>query len=141
MLCVVEATLSLALALPIRWRIFEDTVIQIDSNSTKDLILASTAQGKPPEVMISGSLDEALAEDFSSVRQVRNVLIESVHDSVLVWIVVDNPERAVRNRIFQKELDLMDAFPEINFDFNVIPALGRNVEEIATGVRVAYTRN
>ena len=116
-------------------------MIQIDSNSTKDLILASTAQGKPPEVMISGSLDEALAEDFSSVRQVRNVLIESVHDSVLVWIVVDNPERAVRNRIFQKELDLMDAFPEINFDFNVIPALGRNVEEIATGVRVAYTRN
>lgn len=53
---------------------------------------------------------------------------------------MDYPHRAVRNRIFQKELDLMDAFPEVKFDFNLIPAMGRPVEDLVTHGRVVYSR-
>ena len=90
--------------------------------------------------VVSNTLEMALANELASVRQVRDVLVESVRDSFLVWITVDDPERAVRDLIFQKQMDLMDAFPEINFDFNLIPTMGRSIKEIATDARIVYSR-
>ena len=34
----------------------------------------------------------------------------------------------------------MDGFPDIDFDFNLIPALGRKAEELATGAHVVFSR-
>jgi len=93
------------------------------------------------DLLFSSTLENAIAEDFASIPQVRNVLIESAQDSLLVWIIADDPNRCVRDRIFQIELDLMDAFPEKSFDFNVIPSLGREIGEIVTNARVLYSRS
>ena len=79
-------------------------------------------------------LETALGNNFGSVPQVLHVLTERVDGPLVVWIALDDANSDVRNRIYQKELDLMDRFPEIEFDFNLIPALGRRVEELATGV-------
>ena len=59
---------------------------------------------------------------------------------MLVWIAIDNPEPSVRQRIYRKELELMDGFPEVDFDFNLIPALGRDADELAPGAHVVFSR-
>jgi len=34
----------------------------------------------------------------------------------------------------------MDAIPEINFDFNIVPALGRLVNDIVTEAKPVFSR-
>lgn len=93
-----------------------------------------------PEALTSNSVEAVLASGFAGVPQVRHVLIEKADGPLLVWIAVDNPEPAVRRRIYQQELDLIEAFPETDFDFNLIPAMNRPASEIVTGARVVYSR-
>jgi hypothetical protein len=114
-------------------------MIRFDSSSAAVLVL-STATAKEPAVQQAKSLQNALAEDLAAVPQVHHVVMEQVNDALLVWLAVDDPKREVRDRIFQKELDLIDAFPEIKFDFNLVPAMGREISEIATGARPIYSR-
>lgn len=93
-----------------------------------------------PDVLITDSLETALGKDFSAIPQVRHVLTERVDGLLLVWIALDDPEPSVRKRVYQKELELMDGFPDIDFDFNLIPALGRKAEELGTGTHVVFSR-
>jgi hypothetical protein len=93
-----------------------------------------------PDVSIADSLEIALGKDFGGIPQVRHVLTEWVNGPLLVWIALDNPESSVRKRVYQKELELMDAFPGVDFDFNLIPALGREAEELAPGAHVVFSR-
>jgi hypothetical protein len=86
------------------------------------------------------SVEAVLAIGFASVPQVRHVLIEKADGPRLVRIAVDDPEPTVRRRIYRKELDLIEAFPETGFDFNLIPAMNRAAGEIATGAYVVYSR-
>ena len=112
--------------------------MSFDSNS-KELIL-TTENAKMPDVFITDSLETALGKDFSGIPQVRHVLTEWVDGALLVWIALDNPEPGVRKKVYQKELELMDGFPGIDFDFNLIPALGREAQELATGAHVVFSR-
>ena len=61
-------------------------------------------------------MDQALAKDFAAIPQVKYVLLEKVSKSLLVWIAVDNPTRAVRRRIYDKELGLISEFSDVDFD-------------------------
>lgn len=81
-----------------------------------------------------------MARDLSPLREVRHVLIERADGNFLVWIALDNPVREVRERVFQKELGLIENFPEVEFDFNLVPAMGRDPGHIASGAKVVYTR-
>lgn len=81
-----------------------------------------------------------MALDLSPVREVRHVLIERADGNLLVWIALDNPAHDVRERVFQKELGLIENFPEVEFDFNLVPAMGRSSAHIASGAKVIYTR-
>jgi hypothetical protein len=67
-------------------------------------------------------------------------MAERVDGPFLVWIAVDDPTPEVRARIYQKEMELIDGFPEIDFDFNLVLAMGRSHAEIATGASVIYSR-
>ena len=113
-------------------------MVNFESNA-KELIL-STENAKMPDVLITDSLETALGKDFSGIPQVCHVLTERVDGLLLVWIALDDPEPSVRKRVYQKELELMDGFPDIDFDFNLIPALGRKPEELATGAHVVFSR-
>jgi hypothetical protein len=92
------------------------------------------------DVLIADDLETALGKDFAEIRQVRHVLAEWADGALLVWIAVENPEVGVRKKIYQKQLELIDGFPEIAFDFNLIPALGRDAADIASGARVVFSR-
>ena len=86
--------------------------------------ILSILPAKPPSEL--DNMDQALAKDFAAIPQVKYVLLEKVSNSLLVWIAVDNPTPAVRRRIYDKELGLISEFRDVDFDFNLIPALGRS---------------
>lgn len=91
-------------------------------------------------IAIADNLEVALSKDLASVSQVRHVLTEKANGNLLVWIAVDDPRPEVRRKIYQKELALIEGFPEVEFDFNLIPAMGRSAQEFATGARVVFSR-
>ena len=85
-------------------------------------------------------LEAALARGLSVVREIRYVLAERAEGSLLVWIALDNPVREVREHVFAKELDLIGSFPEVEFEFNIVPAMGREPGQIASGAKIVYSR-
>ncbi|HEX7360917.1 MAG TPA: hypothetical protein VF283_10535 [Bryobacteraceae bacterium] len=91
---------------------------------------------------VCGDIEKAVAEDLAAVSAVTHVITQAVDNGMLVWIVVDDPKLDVRYEIFDKEQALIDAFPETEFDFNIIPRMGRDASELIQGeAHIAYTRS
>jgi len=116
----------------------ENRVLSVDSSGEKITITPNCS--KEPSLLYSASLESALAEDFGLVPDVRNVLIERAEDNLLVWISIDNPTKEVRERVFQKQFDLIEGFPEIAFDFNLISARNRSPQDFASSAKLIYSR-
>lgn len=93
-----------------------------------------------PAILYSQTLEAALAKDLALVSDVRHVLVERADDNLLVWIALDNPTKEIRERVFQKQFDLIDGFPEVSFDFNIVSARGRSPQEFATSAKLIYSR-
>lgn len=92
-----------------------------------------------PSLLYGQSVENALAEDLRSVPQIKRIFVERVDGNLLVWMATDSPSREVRERIFQKQFDLIDAFPEISFDFNIISTSAGTPSEIATEAKLIYS--
>jgi hypothetical protein len=93
-----------------------------------------------PAILYSQALEVALAADIALVPDVRHILVERADDNLLVWIALDNPTKEVREKVFQKQFDLIDGFPEVSFDFNLISAKDRTPEEFASSAKLVYSR-
>ena len=100
----------------------------------------ATEKTLPPKALLSDRLDAALVRDLASVPQVRHVLTDRSDSSLIVWIAVDDPTPEVRRRIYQKELELISGFPEVEFDFNLVPSLARSAADFATRTQLVYSR-
>jgi hypothetical protein len=137
---VIEGVLMVALATSPKRCDTKHSEVRLELNSGTPWLTTTTAYGLEPDVLFGESLEIAMAKDFACVPQVRHVMAEHVDGPFLVWIAVDDPTPEVRARIYQKEMELIDAFPEIDFDFNVVLAMGRSYAEIATGASVIYSR-
>lgn len=66
--------------------------------------------------------------------------VERADDNLLVWIALDSPTRENREKVFQKQFELIDGFPEIAFDFNLISSLNRSGADFASGATLIYSR-
>jgi hypothetical protein len=108
-------------------------------SSSSDVVLF-TATGHQPQVSSSTDLETVLARDLSFVKEIRHVLVERADHNFLVWIALDNPIAEVRERVFRKQLDLIEGFPEVDFDFNVIAINGRDPYTFASGAKIVYSR-
>lgn len=100
----------------------------------------SAAVLSEPAILYSQTLEVALAKDLALVHDVRHVLVERADDNLLVWIALDNPTKDVREKVFQKQFDLIDGFPEVSFDFNIVSAKGRSSQEFASSAKLIYSR-
>jgi hypothetical protein len=76
----------------------------------------------PAPFGIASDLAKAIADDFRAVPQVHGVDVEYVENAVLVWIGTNNPSRELRHQIYAKQMGLMEAFPDVMFDFNLVHA-------------------
>ncbi len=94
----------------------------------------------PVEQFPAASIEQAIAEDFATISDVRHVLISDSGDALEVWIAVDQPTAETRATIFDKQLAIFDAFPETEFDFNLVDASGRSAKDIVSGVPVYFSR-
>jgi hypothetical protein len=109
-------------------------------NSPHSIVLTVTGSDKPLILDCGVDLQTAMAHDLALVPEVAHVMVESAEANLLVWIAVDNPTKEVREKIFQKEMSLIDGFPEVEFDFNIIFARGRSPMEFASSAKVIYSR-
>ena len=129
---------------PLR-RADEDMFINFDTSELTLLndpsVVLEYANPIEPPVLVTDIVEKAIAEDLSSVHQVKSVLIGASEDGVCIWIGIDNPVPEIRQRIFDKQLSLILAFPECDFDFNIIPTGGRDIRDFVTDhARVTYER-
>ena len=89
--------------------------------------------------LYSQGVEDALANDIATVPEVNSIFVERADGNLLVWIVADNPSRSVREQIFQKQFELIDAFSEVSFDFNIVSTRTQNPGEVASGAKLIYT--
>lgn len=47
-----------------------------------------------------------------------------------MWIVVDQFDRAVREKIYEREMSLIDELDSFEFDFNILSRRGRNLTDV-----------
>jgi hypothetical protein len=95
---------------------------------------------REPSSLYSATLEDALAKDFSLIPDVHYICVDRADNNLLVWIALDHPNAENRERVFQKQFDLIDGFPEISFDFNVISSRALNPQEFASDAKVLYSR-
>jgi hypothetical protein len=98
------------------------------------------AAPQEPNLLNSATLESAVAMDLALVPDIRHVLVERADDNLLVWIAVDNPTKEIREKIFNKQYGLIEGFPEISFDFNLVFAKDRIPSEFASGAKLIYSR-
>jgi hypothetical protein len=113
-----------------------ESVFALTSHN-RELVLTCDKSANP--AMVALDLESAMAKDFSLVPEVQHILVEHADDNLLVWIALDNPSREVRERVFDKEMSLIEGFPEIDFDFNLIPSLGRTSNQVSSNAKVVYS--
>lgn len=87
----------------------------------------------------SQSVETALVNDLATLPAVNRIFVERADGNLHVWVVADNPSREIREQIFQKQFDLIDAFPEVTFDFNIVSTRAQNPAEIASEAKLIYS--
>jgi hypothetical protein len=137
---ILETALSIMLVRTLPLRKLEDATLQFNSVEHPSLVEVRAEEHSEAAQVVADSMEQALAKDFGSVPQVSYLLVEPLPEAFLVWIAVDNPEKSIRHRIYEKELALISEFPEVNFDFNLTPSHGESPEQIASMANVVYAR-
>jgi predicted ATPase len=88
----------------------------------------------------SKGLEELLAGDLAAVPDVRSVSVERTAGNLLVWVSVDHPTKEIREQVFKKQFELVEAFPEVSFDFNVVSSNNQDFRNVASGAQLIYSR-
>ncbi len=100
----------------------------------------TTDQMKAVSAERPDTLEAVLAKDLGSVDAVRYVFMERADGPLLIWIAMDDTAPETRRRVYAKELSLIEGFPGIEFNFNLVPSMGRSPEQICSSARVVYSR-
>jgi len=95
---------------------------------------------KEPCLLDSASLEDAVAKDLGLVPDVQAIFIERADNNLLVWIAIDRPTEATRERVFQKQGEIIDGFPEVSFDFNIVSANVTPEHEFAVEAKQVFSR-
>lgn len=71
--------------------------------------------------------------ELSLVPEVERVFIDREGDGEFrVISVVNKRDAEVRDRVYDREEAIMQAYPGLNFDFHVIARMGRKLEDVIT---------
>jgi hypothetical protein len=73
-----------------------------------------------------------LANRLLSTPEVESVYIKKIDNAFHVWTIVDTADDAVLEVIFEGEKSLMERFPSMDFDFNVVERRGQNLRSVIT---------
>jgi hypothetical protein len=82
------------------------------------------------------SVEAFVWRELSLVQDIERVCVEREENGTeyRVISIVNQRDRAVRAKIYEREQAIMDAYPSLNFDFHVASRMNRNINEIVYGV-------
>lgn len=60
------------------------------------------------------------AKKIAMIKEVIALTYEREKEVVRIWTFIEKRDKQVRRNIYNRELELMDAFPTFTFDFNVV---------------------
>jgi len=134
---LIEITASIVLTVAAQRYGMGESVLSITSDKSRCIAVCGSGE---PSLLHSQSVESALAKDLATVPQVNRIFVERADGNLLIWVAADTPSREVREKIFQKQFDLIDAFPEISFDFNIISTRKDIPTEIASEAKLIYAQ-
>jgi hypothetical protein len=73
-----------------------------------------------------------LKDDLAHVPQVKQVFAQSDAQSLSVLIILDEYDRVAERKIIQIEAALVDAYPWIDIDFDVVYLCGRLLTDVVS---------
>jgi hypothetical protein len=87
-------------------------------------------------------LDDAtiIGSRLGVIPEVERVYVASRGEVLFVWTVTSDFQRSVRNRIYAIEKELFKAFPNDEFDFNVVEAGEDTYPEDISDAIVVYQK-
>jgi hypothetical protein len=79
---------------------------------------------------------------LASIPEIEQAYAASDRDSLSVVIVIPDKSRDVQRRIFKAEGELIDTFPSLDVDFDVVFRCGRELSDVISprGVRLIPAR-
>ena len=94
--------------------------------------------------VVTSDLRDFIAFELSLVEQVAFVYTAFRNNEVFYsWIVIDEFEHAVRERIYERQRLIIEEFPNFQFDFYILALMGRNVADLIgdPSMHLTYTRD
>jgi hypothetical protein len=133
---LIEITASIILAAGAQRCGKGESMFSVTTDKSHCIAVCGSAE---TSLLYSQSVETALAEDLAHIPEVNRIFVDRADGNLLVWIAANNPSRAVRESIFQRQFDLIDAFPEVSFDFNIISTHADIPLEIASEAKLIYS--
>jgi len=104
-------------------------------------VALADAFDRPSIDTISDSLKQLFVSRISHLVEVERVFWRAEENRVRVWTIMDEPCLEIENQIYDAQLQFMDLFPEILFDFSVIFRQGKGREQISpSGATEVFAR-
>jgi len=73
-----------------------------------------------------------LRDDLVGVPEVKQVFVKSDRQSLSVLIILDEYDRKAERKIVKIEADLIDAYPWLDIDFDVVYLSGRPLADVVS---------
>lgn len=78
------------------------------------------------------SQTQMIRDSLFSVKGVDRIFMEAMHNCYSVLIVLPDKNRDVEYQVFAKEQDIINTFPESNFEFDIVFLGGRQLQDIVS---------
>lgn len=76
------------------------------------------------------AVEQSVAKEFGSIGEVSYVFAQWEDGGLSIWVAVDDWAPHVLHRVFGKQKEIINSFPDTGFSFNVIPDRGRGMKEL-----------
>lgn len=90
----------------------------------------------PPDLRREGSVRQQVCgmirDTLAPVSEVERVFVKQTGSLISILFVLSQKNREARNRLFELDTEITDAFPEMSFDFEMVFLHGRKLKEVAS---------
>nr|MDO8081864.1 hypothetical protein [Candidatus Freyarchaeota archaeon] len=79
-------------------------------------------------------------ELVSNIPEVEEVYVTTHNEILDIWTVISNNERSTERKVFEAEGKLLETFPDLRFDFLVIPKYPELYQNLPSGSERIYNK-
>jgi hypothetical protein len=103
----------------------------LPSSKTKVDFSTPRLERRPVHRALNVKPEDFIAFQMSSIPEVEQVYVSGQDGITLnVLTIVDKRDRDLNRRIYAKEAEIMDFYSHLQFDFHILPRMGRDLKEI-----------